>query len=76
MKNAGEGGAWGIAVLANYMVQKGADETLSDYLNNKVFAGEESVRMEPDAKDVAGFETFIERYKKGLAIERAAVDSM
>lgn len=76
MKTAGEGGAWGIAVLANYMVKKGADETLSDYLSHKVFAGEESVRMAPDASDVAGFETFIERYKKGLAIERAAIDSM
>lgn len=76
MKTAGEGGAWGIAVLANYMMKKGADESLSDYLNNKVFAGEESMRMEPDAKDVAGFETFIERYKKGLAIERAAVENM
>ncbi len=75
MKTAGEGGAWGIAVLANYMMKKGADESLSDYLNNKVFAGQESVRMEPDAKDVAGFETFIERYKKGLAIERAAVEN-
>ena len=76
MKTAGEGGAWGIAVLANYMATKGADESLSDYLNNKVFADEESVRMEPDAKDVAGFETFIERYKKGLAIERAAVEGL
>lgn len=76
MKTAGEGGAWGIAVLANYMMKKGADESLSDYLGNRVFAGEESVRMEPDAKDVEGFEAFIERYKKGLAIERAAVDTM
>lgn len=76
MKTAGEGGAWGIAVLANYMMNKGAKESLSDYLNNKVFTDEESVRMEPDAADVAGFETFIERYKKGLAIERAAVQSM
>lgn len=76
MKTAGEGGAWGIAVLANYMMKKDADESLSDYLGNRVFAGEESVRMEPDAKDVEGFEAFIERYKKGLAIERAAVDNM
>lgn len=76
MKTAGEGGAWGIAVLANYMMKKGADESLSDYLNEKVFAGEESVRIEPDAKDVEGFEAFIERYKKGLAIEHAAVESM
>lgn len=76
MRTAGEGGAWGIAVLANYMMKKGDGESLGDYLNSKVFAGEESVRVEPDAKDVAGFETFIERYKKGLAIERAAVDSL
>ncbi len=58
------------------MATKGADESLSDYLNNKVFADEESVRMEPDAKDVAGFETFIERYKKGLVIERAACEGL
>lgn len=76
MKTAGEGGAWGIAVLANYMKEKDEGEALGDYLNSKVFAGEESSRMEPDAKDVAGFEKFIERYRKGLAIERAAVDSM
>ena len=76
MKTAGEGGAWGIAVLANYMVKKDADETLGQYLDNKVFAGEESSRIEPDANDVAGFETFIERYKAGFAIERAAVDSL
>lgn len=76
MKTAGEGGAWGIAVLAQYMMEKAEGESLADYLNQKVFAGEESVRMEPDAKDVAGFETFIERYKKGLAIERAAVENL
>ncbi|MDE6916793.1 MAG: FGGY-family carbohydrate kinase [Lachnospiraceae bacterium] len=76
MKTAGEGGAWGIAVLANYMMRKGADEALSDYLNDRVFSGAESVCVEPDAGDVAGFETFIARYKKGLAIERAAVDNL
>ena len=76
MKTAGEGGAWGIAILANYMLQKEEKESLSDYLNNHVFAGEESSRMEPNANDVAGFEAFMERYKAGLAIERAAVDSL
>lgn len=76
MKTASEGGAWGIAVLANYMMRKGADEALSDYLNDRVFSGAESVCVEPDAGDVAGFETFIARYKKGLAIERAAVDNL
>lgn len=76
MKTAGEGGAWGIAVLANYMMHKESGESLGEYLDNKVFAGEEATRIEPDAKDVAGFETFIERYKSGLTIERAAVDHL
>lgn len=76
MKTAGEGGAWGIAILANYMLSKAEDESLSAYLNDHVFAGEESSRMEPDAKDVAGFEAFMEKYKAGLVIERAAVDSL
>lgn len=76
MKNAGEGGAWGIAVLANYMMKKESEEALSDYLANRVFAGEESTRIEPNSEDVAGFEQFIERYRAGLTIERAAVDCL
>lgn len=76
MKTAGEGGAWGIAVLANYMMKKDAGESLSDYLSEKVFAGEESSRVEPDPEDVAGFEEFIQRYKAGLTIERAAIDGL
>lgn len=76
METAGEGGAWGIALLASYMKNKEEGETLDAYLEQKVFAGNEGSCMEPDAEDVAGFETFIERYKKGLAIERAAVDAL
>ena len=76
METAGEGGAWGIALLASYMVNKAENETLDDYLNNKVFAGNAGSEMEPDAEDVKGFDTFIERYKKGLPIERAAVESL
>lgn len=76
METAGEGGAWGMAVLASYMIQKGEGETLDDYLNNKVFAGQSGSTMEPDAADVKGFDEFIERYKAGLAVERAAVDSL
>lgn len=76
METAGEGGAWGIALLASYMVNKADGESLDDYLNEKVFAGQKGECMEPDAADVAGFETFIERYKKGLAIERAAVENL
>lgn len=75
METAGEGGAWGIALLASYMVNKADGETLEDYLNAHVFANSKSSRMEPDPVDVAGFEVFMERYKKGLPIERAAVDN-
>ena len=73
METAGEGGAWGIALLAAYMAGKEEGETLDHYLSEKVFAGNEGTKMEPDAKDVEGFEEFIERFKKGLDIERSAV---
>ncbi len=76
METAGEGGAWGIAVLASYMNNKEADETLSHYLNEKVFAGNKGIKMDPDPKDVEGFDAFISRYKAGLPIEKAAVESM
>ncbi|MDQ0253512.1 sugar (pentulose or hexulose) kinase [Evansella vedderi] len=76
METAGEGGAWGIALLASYMANKENNETLEDYLNQKVFAGQQGKTMSPDPKDVEGFEQFMERYKKGLAIERAAVDNL
>lgn len=76
METAGEGGAWGIALLASYMKNKETDEKLEDYLNQKVFAGQKGSKEEPDAEDVRGFETFIQRYTKGLAIERAAVEHL
>ena len=76
METAGEGGAWGIALLASYMINKEENETLEDYLDAKVFAGNAGTKMNPDPADVAGFEVFTERYKKGLPIERAAVESL
>lgn len=76
METAGEGGAWGIAVLASYMHNKKAGETLDDYLNHEVFAGQESVTLAPKNEDVKGFDAFMEQYKKGLSMERAAVDGM
>ncbi len=76
MESAGEGGAWGIAVLAAYMQWKEEKEQLSDYLANKVFADAKSTTIAPDPEDVAGFQVFIERYKKGLAIEQAAVENL
>jgi sugar (pentulose or hexulose) kinase len=76
METAGEGGAWGIALLASYMLNKTENETLEAYLLDKVFASENSLTVKPDAKDVAGFAEFMERYKKGLNIERAAVEGL
>lgn len=76
METAGEGGAWGIALLASYLVNKGQDESLEAFLDEKVFAGNQGISMDPDAKDVEGFDTFIERYKAGLPIEKAAVDTL
>lgn len=76
MKTAGEGGAWGIAVLAAYMLYKKNGESLSDYLENKIFKEAESITVVPDPEDVKGFDSFIERYKAGLNIERAAVGAI
>ncbi len=76
METAGEGGAWGIALLASYMTNKDQHESLEDFLDQKVFDGVDGQEMDPDEVDVAGFETFIERYKKGLVIEQTAVDHL
>ena len=76
METASEGGAWGIALLASYMLHKAENEPLEDYLSNKVFAGEKGTTIAPDLADVDGFTAFMERYKKGVVIERAAVDAL
>ncbi|MBQ7046991.1 MAG: FGGY-family carbohydrate kinase [Oscillospiraceae bacterium] len=76
MATAGEGGAWGIALLASYMKNKTENQTLEDFLSEKVFAGMMGDCVSPDQADTAGFEKYIERYKAGLAIERAAVDNL
>ena len=76
METAGEGGAWGIAVLASYLVNKEEGESLEDYLNNKVFTGQKGEEVQPDERDVQGFDEFMVRYKDGLAIERAAVEHL
>ena len=73
METAGEGGAWGIALLAGYLVNNEEKLTLADYLDQKVFAGNTGVEIAPTAEDVAGFDKYIETYKAGLAIEQAAV---
>ena len=76
MKTAGEGGAWGISVLASYMKNKEEDEALDTYLNDKVFVAAEANTVYPEAKDVEGFELFMSRYTKGLMIEKTAVEAL
>lgn len=73
MKTAGEGGAWGIAILANYAVRKRAGQSLAEYLDEEVFKEMEGVTLAPDPADVAGFEAFARRYVAGLPIVREAV---
>lgn len=75
METAGEGGAWGIAVLAAYLINKNG-ETLGDYLSKYVFDNQNRNTFEPIPEDVMGFEAFMETYKRGLHIERAAVDHL
>ena len=76
METAGEGGAWGIALLAAYMAQKEEGESLADYLSKRVFGGQEGVTEDPVPADVEGFDRFLKRYNEGLAIERAAVEHL
>lgn len=76
METAGEGGAWGMALLAAYMMNKTEGQSLSDFLDSQVFGGNTGVTLEPDPADVEGFNTFIQRYTGCLPIERAAVDNL
>jgi sugar (pentulose or hexulose) kinase len=76
METAGEGGAWGIALLAAFMRSKQADESLEAYLAEKVFPSEMGSTIAPDPGDVASFAAFMQRYKKGLIIERTAVKAL
>ena len=76
METAGEGGAWGIALLAAYLHAKAPGESLESYLTSRVFANEASTTIAPDPADVKGFGAFMARYQAGLGIERAAVDGL
>ena len=73
METAGEGGAWGIALLASYLVNNGKCQSLADFLDKDVFTGDAGIEISPTAEDVSGFNTYIERYKAGLPIEEASV---
>jgi len=75
METAGEGGAWGIALLASFVVNNDKKQNLADWLDAKVFAGNTGTEIAPTAEDVEGFNKYIETYKAGLAIEKAAVEA-
>ncbi len=72
METAGEGGPWGIALLAAYMQNKKDGQSLQDYLKNNIFAGAKGSVVQPDTKDVKGFAKYIDSYKIGLMAEKAA----
>lgn len=76
METAGEGGAWGIALLASYMSHKDGGESLQSYLSTKVFADAPGSTIHPDQENVRGFNAFMDRYKAGLIIEKTAVQSL
>ena len=76
MSTAGEGGAWGIAVLAAFLAKKKDGQSLGEFLNEEIFAGNKGVKMDPMAEDVEGFEKFMEKYMKNLPAEKAAVEAL
>lgn len=75
METAGEGGAWGIALLARYMTDNNG-ETLEEYLSSKVFSKYQGSTIQPDTEDEKGFAEYIELYKKGLAVEKSAYENI
>jgi sugar (pentulose or hexulose) kinase len=76
LTTAGEGGPWGMALLASYLLHRSEDEPLEDFLAEKVFAEQQGVTLAPDPADVAGFSAFMARYQKGLEIEKTAVRTL
>ena len=75
METAGEGGPYGMALLAAYF-KDGNGATLEAFLEEKVFAGTPGTVLEPDEQDVAGFKAYLDRFLAGLSVERAAVDHL
>ena len=75
METAGEGGPWGMAVLAAYLMNKAENESLSDYLTARVFHNAKSVTVSATEAEAAGFASFMEGYKCSIAVERAAVQA-
>jgi len=71
--SAAEGGAWGIALLAAFLVERNPDQPLAEFLTTRVFAGFHLDTIDPDPQDVAGFDVFVQRFVSALPVEEAAV---
>ena len=76
MQTAGEGGPWGMALLAGYRLHRAEGETLEQYLHRRIFAGAVGSTVQPDARDSRGFAAFMKQYIRCLAVERAAIDAL
>ncbi len=76
MDTASEGGAWGIALLAAYLIDKKEGETLEDYLDDRIFSKLAGETIAPCEEDKRGFDVFMTRYKAGLEIEKKAIEMM
>ena len=74
METAGEGGAWGIALLADYLVYRKNDEALEDYLQNHVFTGMKQITVAPDPEDETGFNRYMDRFVSCIPAQKAAAD--
>ena len=74
METAGEGGPWGMALLAAYMANRQEGESLEDYLERRVFAGQQVSTQQPDPEEQKGFEQFLSRYIRALPVEKDAVE--
>ena len=74
METAGEGGPYGMALLAAYMVWKDDGESLADYLDEKVFIDNRTSTLTADEADIAGFAKFLERYRAALPVEKLATE--
>ena len=75
METAGEGGAWGIAVLALYMANA-EGKSLDAYLNETIFAGEAGSTVTATPEEIAGFDSFMVKFKEALSMEQAAINAI
>ena len=74
METAGEGGAWGMALLAQYLNYE-ADMTLSEYLDNKIFKQMDQSTIKPTEESIMGYQKYVDDYSLALEVERVAIDN-